>query len=187
MSYNFDDYDCGDSPCVFIWILLLITFKLFDNILICLGICYFSIVIMSKCTIILFIYVFLCPECSCFYLYCFPVMLCFHFSGILNIAIHREVLLTTKPGSTNHLFLKFPAPSQEYSSCYIIFRFLSILPCRIFCCTSVCLLLRCFPRFKFVALIEFLYFWTAVNIFCLYIWAILTFKHKRHLKLFCKK
>ena len=29
---------------------------------------------MSKCPIVMFIYVFRCPECSCIYLYCSPVI-----------------------------------------------------------------------------------------------------------------
>ena len=34
----------------------------------------YSVVNMLKCTIILFIYVFLCLGCLCFYFYCIPVM-----------------------------------------------------------------------------------------------------------------
>ena len=61
-------------------------------------------------------------------------MLC-PFSVIFNIAIKgfkREVWLATKPGSTNHFFLKMSCTivikgtssiSQEYGSFYLIVRF----------------------------------------------------------------
>ena len=81
--------------------------------------------------------------------YCFWF---WQFNVIFNIVIMPEVWLATKPGSTRNL--KCPVPSQEYFSCYRIVRFY-VFCIVVFCCTSVFLLFRCFPRFYFLTLIVF--------------------------------
>ena len=100
---------------------------------------FYSVVNMSKCTLILLIDVFLCPECSCIYLWCIPVIFYCHFTSFSNIAIKHEVWLAIKLGSTHHLFKKCPVRSQDYGSCYQIVR-IWMLHWRLFCCISVFLL-----------------------------------------------
>ena len=64
-----------------------------------------SAISMSKCPIVMFICVFLCPECSCIF-FCTVVLSCYVVILVLylTLPLRGEVWLAAKPGSTHHFF-----------------------------------------------------------------------------------
>ena len=95
------------------------------------GVCNYSVVNISKYTIALFIHVFLCPKCPCIYLYCIPIT---YYCEFVTLPYKQEVMLAIKLGSTHHFCFKYPVPSQEYSSCFIIVPFYVYCIGVCFCC-----------------------------------------------------
>ena len=135
---------------------------------------------MSKCTIILFFNVFLCPGCSCINLYCIPVMSCCHITGIFNIAIKRDVSLTKKPKVQPTSFLLQMSSTKSgiwqllWSICvalsFVFLLHFNVSVVSLFLSYNWCVSLGfgLIPWFVFSQPIY--YFWTAVYYCYLYLW-----------------